>query len=74
MLKDYEIYNEKGGKNMVAEKNDKAKVAKFVVVNELPTVQTREAQDENEQPVELITMPEAITEILTLVREIKKGL
>lgn len=44
---------------------------KDIVVNELPTIFTREAEYEG-KGVTLVTRDEALTEILKTVREIKK--
>ncbi len=44
----------------------------FVVVQELPQVSTRQVSD-GDKEYDLVTVPEALKEILETVREIKKG-
>lgn len=50
------------------------KETKTIVVNELPTQQLREAVDESNNKVELITVNEALTEILEICRDLKEVL
>lgn len=52
---------------------EKEKQTDFLVVPELPQVQTRNVQGEDGKIYELITMTEAVKEILESVREIKKS-
>jgi hypothetical protein len=57
-------------KNTVQE----VKVEEFAIVKELPTTEARRVQDSEGQIINLITTEEALKEILTLVRELKKGI
>ena len=63
---------------MVEEKSDKPKkddkVAKTVVVSQLPQQQVNKALDENGNEFNLVTIDEALTEILETSRQLKKGL
>ena len=56
----------------MAEEEKKVEV-KDIVVKELPVVQTRQASDDKTD-YNCLTVEEALTEILTNVREIKKKL
>lgn len=47
---------------------------KIAVVSELPTTTVRVLQDEKEQKYDLVTVDEALTEILTTIRELKENL
>lgn len=55
-------------------KKEEKKEIKTVVVAQLPTQSVTKARDEEGNEFNLITMEEAITEILERVRELKKGL
>jgi len=46
----------------------------FEVVKELPTTEARKVVTTDGQVIDLITTEEALKEILTLVRELKKGI
>jgi hypothetical protein len=50
------------------------KVEVFEVVKELPTTEARKVVTQNGQVIDLITTEEALKEILTLVRDLKKGI
>ena len=46
----------------------------FLVVPELPQVQTRTVEGSDGKEYELITLTEAVKEILEISRELKKGI
>ncbi len=46
----------------------------FIVVNELPSIQTRNATTQEGSEYDLITTNEAIKEILEIARELRKGI
>jgi hypothetical protein len=54
---------------MVEEKTEKD----WIVVPELPQVPTRTVEGNDGKEYELVTLTEAVKEILEIVREIKKG-
>lgn len=56
---------------MTEEKNEEKKMA---VVVELPQVQTRTINDSEGNEYELVTLTEAVQEILEISRELKKGI
>lgn len=47
-------------------------IEKIAVVNELPSVNTRIGTDKDGNEYTLVTTEEALTEILTTIRDIKK--
>jgi hypothetical protein len=55
---------------MTEEKTEK----NWVVVSELPQIQTREVESTDGKKYELVLLNEAVKEILEIVREIKKGI
>ena len=56
----------------MAEKSEKER--DWVVVTELPNVPTRVVEGSDGKEYELITLTEAVKEILEIVRELKKGI
>jgi len=50
------------------------KEKEFVVVSELPQIATRKVQDEEGKEYDLVTLNEAVKEILEISRELKKGI
>lgn len=61
-------------KKLEQESKEEIKVQEFAIVRELPTQEARYVKTETGQVVELLTNEEALKEILTLVRELKKGI
>lgn len=55
---------------MTEEKENKEK--KILVVQQLPTTPVRDVKDEEGNEFDCVTVEEALTEILTTVRDIKK--
>jgi len=56
----------------MAEKSEKER--DWIVVTELPNVPTRVVEGSDGKEYELITLTEAVKEILEIVRELKKGI
>ena len=56
---------------MPEEKEVKEEAPELLVVRELPTTQVRNAEGDNGKRYDLVTIEEAVTEILKLAREIK---
>lgn len=55
----------------MAEKKEAAKEKDFVIVNELPTVPVKTIPTESGEEIEVITVAEALKEILVAVRKIE---